>query len=113
MSSTVCSLPAPSHRCGISAVHLPDVTSRRLLVSASHGLTSKLSSYRGQEQFADRADIRAIINDDATLMQHILPSLREYNLSQLLVVEHPAADGIKEHTVSSAPFPSCPQCARS
>jgi hypothetical protein len=72
-----------------------------------------LYSYIGQEQFTDSADIRAIINDDATLMQHILPSLRAYNLSQLLVVEHPATDGIKEHTVSSPSFlVLCPQCAR-
>jgi hypothetical protein len=32
-------------------------------------------------------------------MPHVLPSLRAYNLANLLVVEHPAAEGVPAHTV--------------
>ncbi|WVW82889.1 hypothetical protein I302_104902 [Kwoniella bestiolae CBS 10118] len=43
-------------------------------------------------------DIRAIINDDTALMPHVLPTLRAYNLAQLHVVDHPAAEDIPAHS---------------
>lgn len=43
-------------------------------------------------------DIRAIINDDQALMPHVRPALRSYNLSQLLVVEHPELGDVPAHT---------------
>ncbi|KAL7424186.1 F-actin-capping protein subunit alpha [Cryptotrichosporon argae] len=42
-------------------------------------------------------DIRAIIGDDDALMPHVRPALRAYNLAQLHVVEHAAADGVDAH----------------
>lgn len=36
-------------------------------------------------------------------MPHAVPALRAYNLAQLQVVEHPAADGVQAHNVSSLP----------
>jgi hypothetical protein len=44
-----------------------------------------------------RVDVRAIVNDDDTLEEGILPALQEYNLAQFIVVDVPGAD----HQVSS------------
>ncbi|WWC69294.1 uncharacterized protein I206_103232 [Kwoniella pini CBS 10737] len=43
-------------------------------------------------------DIRAVINDDNALMPYVLPTLREYNLSQLHVIDHPVSDGVPAHS---------------
>ncbi|KAK6903129.1 F-actin capping [Kwoniella mangroviensis CBS 8886] len=43
-------------------------------------------------------DIRAIINDDEALMPHVLPTLKAYNLAQLHVVDHVAAEGVPAHS---------------
>ncbi|KAF8840766.1 F-actin capping protein, alpha subunit [Paxillus ammoniavirescens] len=37
-------------------------------------------------------DVRAIVNDDDTLEEGILPALQEYNLAQFIVVDVPGAD---------------------
>lgn len=39
------------------------------------------------------------MGDDDALMTHAGPALRSYNLMQFTVVEHPAEDGLKAHTV--------------
>ncbi|KAK4686398.1 hypothetical protein P7C73_g3722, partial [Tremellales sp. Uapishka_1] len=43
-------------------------------------------------------DIRAVVGDDHALMPLVVPALRSYNLAQLHVVEHAAAEGVTAHT---------------